>query len=700
MRREGLPEDAPFNEDGYSVPMEYFRYNSDWRRLVREFQEDLGAGKYDPQWIAEATRAMEERSRGDFDQYKEDQYEEFWGQKQKLNSRELAGDSASVKLADLAERGIIRAGDIFSYSRAIGRKHEGDRILIEKDVRVAKIDGPVLTMAIPPGQLKYARHLPTEQNTPAKEVEDPEAATTANDERIIPESNPSNGQQPESSLDNVSCASAIEVSKSGEGEQETKQEPLVTPKMVDVGMQDVNNDSRIDGQPPKILSKHEKYVRDGTPPSQSTKQGSNSENKRTPSLEEADTEMQDHPKRNGAEVPQNVGEPSANGVPASNSPAKTPASNLKSPTKPFSNGIFVPQSQAPIEDVIYFDIRTLKELDDRIVDVDGRKCSKDHRTPNSWKMMRGKRNNQDLGSLFEMREEFFVWQHPKIVKMPKKKEAESVKPKATNNAKTPGPKKRTRDAELEKLPTESSEEEPKSESDWELGKSKNARKSKASKKRKSADVADSGEGALAERMPNESEMEGERRSKRSRTARKSQAPKTEKVEDLPKSRDVLSAETTPKRAKEGGEQAENQTIEPKLESSDKATAATADSSEAAGQVPPEGGPNKPELGEGSVSQTSPSADQTLTADSTSKPGIGDEGQQEAPQTAQKPQTPATLRASKQAKKAANSKAAKKILAENAKAQETPPSKASKAQAEETYTSRSGRKTKKRVTYKE
>lgn len=72
------------------------------------------------------------------------------------------------------------------------------------------------------------------------------------------------------------------------------------------------------------------------------------------------------------------------------------------------------------EDVLH-SISYLTQLEHKIVDVDGRFKSEEVPTVNPWKAIRALRNNQDLGSLFEMRDEFFVYKHPQIVKEGKKK---------------------------------------------------------------------------------------------------------------------------------------------------------------------------------------------------------------------------------------------------------------------------------------
>lgn len=72
------------------------------------------------------------------------------------------------------------------------------------------------------------------------------------------------------------------------------------------------------------------------------------------------------------------------------------------------------------EDIIH-SISNLTHLEHKIVDIDGRFNSKDISIQNAWKNFRGIRNHQDLGSLFEMREDFYVYKHPRIVKEAKRK---------------------------------------------------------------------------------------------------------------------------------------------------------------------------------------------------------------------------------------------------------------------------------------
>lgn len=74
-------------------------------------------------------------------------------------------------------------------------------------------------------------------------------------------------------------------------------------------------------------------------------------------------------------------------------------------------------------DTIHHEINNLKHLMDKAIDVDGRLNPRDLKSvpaANPWKLMRVRRNNQDLGTMFEMRDEFYAYKLPKLAKIPKK----------------------------------------------------------------------------------------------------------------------------------------------------------------------------------------------------------------------------------------------------------------------------------------
>lgn len=92
-------------------------------------------------------------------------------------------------------------------------------------------------------------------------------------------------------------------------------------------------------------------------------------------------------------------------------------------SKSNENGLLSTTFDLPCDDVILYEIKNLKQLNDKIIEIDGRlnpKNQKEVPAVSPWKLMRAKRNNQDLGSLFEMRDEFYVYKLPQLVKTSKK----------------------------------------------------------------------------------------------------------------------------------------------------------------------------------------------------------------------------------------------------------------------------------------
>ncbi|KAG0160563.1 hypothetical protein PDIDSM_8093 [Penicillium digitatum] len=137
------------------IPDSFIRYSNNWRDGVRQFQLDLQNGRYDPEWLRQAQEAREQREKGDFDDFKEREYEQFWGQKQKAAWRAPAGESARVKMGTLIDEGVIQLGDIWKFYYVYGRGP--GRIVIEKEVRVLDRNGVKLTFAIPPGERVFLR---------------------------------------------------------------------------------------------------------------------------------------------------------------------------------------------------------------------------------------------------------------------------------------------------------------------------------------------------------------------------------------------------------------------------------------------------------------------------------------------------------------------------------------------------------------
>jgi hypothetical protein len=123
-------------EKGPRIKGNILNSDSDWRSSLRQFQESLADGKLAPRWQAAAAEAMECRAQGQFDDWKATQYEEFWGQKQRLQSGVVASGSSRMKMVTLVGHGILKVGDVWSFSRAIRQPH-GGTLLIEKEAKVS-----------------------------------------------------------------------------------------------------------------------------------------------------------------------------------------------------------------------------------------------------------------------------------------------------------------------------------------------------------------------------------------------------------------------------------------------------------------------------------------------------------------------------------------------------------------------------------
>lgn len=128
----------PVGEDGMPT-LEYLKYDVDWRDSVLALQSDLAAGRCEPEWQAQAKLAHEERDAGKFDAWKEQEFEEFWGQKQRIASGVLTGKARNIKLDTLIEHGLFKVGDIWSYARVFGSGNAAETVIVEKHVKVSCI---------------------------------------------------------------------------------------------------------------------------------------------------------------------------------------------------------------------------------------------------------------------------------------------------------------------------------------------------------------------------------------------------------------------------------------------------------------------------------------------------------------------------------------------------------------------------------
>ncbi|KFX86938.1 hypothetical protein V490_08701 [Pseudogymnoascus sp. VKM F-3557] len=133
----------------------FLKFDQNWAHYLGRAQEDIAEGRNDPVWLEEAAAASEQRTDGEFDDWKDNEYEQFWGVKQRLQSNVLTGLSGSIKFDDLITRELIKPGDIFLFQRTI------NKIFIEKEIKFIEVQGSgnkrVIRCSLPPGASKFSK---------------------------------------------------------------------------------------------------------------------------------------------------------------------------------------------------------------------------------------------------------------------------------------------------------------------------------------------------------------------------------------------------------------------------------------------------------------------------------------------------------------------------------------------------------------
>ncbi|PLN83532.1 Asx homology domain-domain-containing protein [Aspergillus taichungensis] len=344
------------------LPESFLRYSNEWRDGIRQFQSDLEDGRYDPAWIRQAEAAVEERAAGKFDKFKEEEFEQFWGQKQKMDRSIAAGQSSQVKLSTLVEHGVVRKGDVWRYSRSFSRGR--NRVLLEKEVKIVAIDGPRLTFLMPPGQRTFLSSVSSSPPLVSKEADGlpiPSASEPASQQSGPKETD---GEVPiaaDESSNSVTCQkrkSETEVQSTKRGRGRPSKNPL---NSEDVNSEDVPKPKDIAPGDPSAMAG------DFIPTPQTDRETQGTAN----SIENQEPETTD----------------------------EKPSSQPSSETKP----------EGPPEgtdEIIVPDIQGLTALGTKIIEVDGR--IKEIPNGNAWKEFRSYRNNQDMGSLWEVRQAWFL----------------------------------------------------------------------------------------------------------------------------------------------------------------------------------------------------------------------------------------------------------------------------------------------------
>lgn len=143
-----------------------FWNNSQLIARINQVEYDISEAKYTAktQKIVEEARKLAQSA--EFEAFKENKFEAFWGQKQRVDYNAVAGDTTNVKLETLAKHSALRVGDVFSLRRSFQTATEGTSkkgkkaasILVEKDAKLIAIDPEdfSLTFSYPPGRLQVS----------------------------------------------------------------------------------------------------------------------------------------------------------------------------------------------------------------------------------------------------------------------------------------------------------------------------------------------------------------------------------------------------------------------------------------------------------------------------------------------------------------------------------------------------------------
>ncbi|KAI9674260.1 MAG: hypothetical protein M1829_003807 [Trizodia sp. TS-e1964] len=158
---------AEFQERGF-IDLNLLKYDTNWRNGLRTYREDLGSGRLESWHVKEAADAMEERAQGNFDNWKEREFEEFWGQKQKLpenvqqanenvkqtNEMPENWPNSKLKASQVFYYGGLIIGDIWRFQKEF-RVGVGNYECVTKEAKLVKCSpGKVgeLVFTMPPGK--------------------------------------------------------------------------------------------------------------------------------------------------------------------------------------------------------------------------------------------------------------------------------------------------------------------------------------------------------------------------------------------------------------------------------------------------------------------------------------------------------------------------------------------------------------------
>lgn len=391
------------------LPESFLRYDNNWRAALRNFQSDLESGRYRPDWQRQAKQAVHERAQGKFDDFKEQEFEQFWGQKQKINHGLIAGESSKVKLETLIAHDVVRVGDVWKYCRVFGAKKA--QVVVEKEVKITAIDGGKLSFLMPTGQRVFLgavdqsktkdevandtqmdiNPVPTSQSIedpPTQVLDEPaqiESSTQYNLRGLLEYAlQPDLEVKPHTEKDEIECkeaTSAIEqpAVPQSPGSRRKRGRPVKRKSSHDKPQNataDVNIITDIEADAPQEVAEESTNIAENgvnldpvpeSAPEQDLKDADSSQQSTTPTV--------------------------------TNIPATALSLKAESETKPCT------APTTPLEVEIH-NIAGPSALTKKILETDGRVPNPPN--GNAWKEIRCYRNNQDMGSLWEVRQAWYV----------------------------------------------------------------------------------------------------------------------------------------------------------------------------------------------------------------------------------------------------------------------------------------------------
>lgn len=93
-------------------------HNDNMSSAVATYQNNLTSGRNDPQWQKDAMTASIQRANGEFDEFKEQQFEAFWGQHQDFPAKVTSCHTTKDHMEKLFVGGdCFKPGDFIRHTR-------------------------------------------------------------------------------------------------------------------------------------------------------------------------------------------------------------------------------------------------------------------------------------------------------------------------------------------------------------------------------------------------------------------------------------------------------------------------------------------------------------------------------------------------------------------------------------------------------